>query len=75
MATSDRSIDQRPARRSGLARYDFVLIVIPLALTLGLLTGYLLSVPLEASLAGASLLGMAVLADALFLNPPRPREN
>lgn len=77
MATSDSSTHgQRPARQTKfpLSRYDFVLAMIPLVLTAGLLTGHLLSVSLEASLAGASLVGAAALADALFLNPPRPRQ-
>lgn len=75
MATGDSTHGQRPARRSQFvpSRYDLVLAVIPFVLTVGLLTGHLLPVSLEASLAGASLLGTVALADALFFNPPSPR--
>lgn len=79
MATSDRrshefGTDQRMP--VALSRYDLVLVVIPLVLATSVLLGHLLSVPVEVTLAGASVVGTAALVDALFLNPPtsgRPR--
>ncbi|WP_247009017.1 hypothetical protein [Halorientalis litorea] len=80
MATSDRrphefGTDQRTPV-AGLSRYDLVLVLIPLVLAASVFLGHLLSVPVEMTLAGASVVGTAALVDALFLNPPtrdRPR--
>lgn len=55
---------------ASLDRYDLVLTVIPLALTLSILAGEVLDVPLEAALLGGAAVGAFALADALFLRPP-----
>ena len=60
--------DQRPASPS---RYDIVLALLPLAILLPAVASGLLGVTLHAALGAGSLFGLAVLADALFLNPPR----
>ncbi len=58
------------ARRTAVSRYDLVLAVIPLAFLLTAVASGVLGVALPTALAGGSLLGLAGLADALFLNPP-----
>lgn len=57
-------------RPPAVSRYDLVLAVIPMAFLLTAVTSGVLGVSLPTALAGGSLLGVAVLADALFLNPP-----
>ena len=74
MATSDasgfRPRDSRQTRGRSVTRYDLVLFVIPVVLVAGLVVSLLTPVSLSASLAGGSLVGTAVLVDALFRNPP-----
>lgn len=74
MATSDNSDygpgNRRETRERPVSRYDLVLLVIPVLLAASLLVSLLLPVSTTASLAGGSLLGTVVLADALFRNPP-----
>lgn len=74
MATSDAPgfgpQDGRQTRHRSLTRYDLVLLVIPVVLAASLLASLLTPVSLTASLAAGSLVGTAVLVDALFRNPP-----
>ncbi|WP_276249993.1 hypothetical protein [Haloarcula rara] len=58
------------ARPTAVSRYDLVLAVIPLAFLLAAAASGVLGVSLSTALAVGSLLGIAVLADALFLHPP-----
>lgn len=58
---------------TSLSRYDLLLIVIPAVFVFSLVVGYFLSVPPQSALAAASVVGALVLADGLFLNPPRDR--
>ena len=53
-----------------VSRYDLVLTVIPAAFLLAAVASGVLGVSLPTALAVGSLLGLAVLADALFLHPP-----
>lgn len=82
MAIGTRTENGRTGRRTGLARlglsgplsrYDLVLFVIPLAFLFALVLGAALPVPTSAALVGAALCGVAVVTDALFLNPPTAR--
>ncbi|MDS0259506.1 hypothetical protein NDI56_08880 [Haloarcula sp. S1CR25-12] len=61
------------ARRWQVSRYDIVLALIPMAFLLTAVASGLFGVALPTALAGGSVLGVAVLADALFLNPPTER--
>lgn len=56
-----------------VSRYDLVLAVIPAVFVLAALAGTLLSLPPEAAVAAASLLGVVAMVDAMFLNPPVSR--
>ena len=60
----------RPLRLSSLTRYDLVLTAIPVVFLLTAAVSGLLGVTLQTALAIGSLLGAAVIVDALFLNPP-----
>lgn len=55
-----------------VSRYDLVLTVIPLAFVTALLATDLLAVSVRESMAVASTVGALAVADALFVNPPRP---
>lgn len=59
---------------SGLdvSRYDLLLALIPAAFLVGLIAAQLGAFPTRHSLAASSLVGAIAVADALFLNPPRP---
>ena len=75
MATSDNATDRTPNRtddRSGFppSRYDLVLAVIPSVFIVAVLLGHLLSVSARVAVAGASLVAVLALVDALFINPP-----
>lgn len=59
---------------SRVGRYDLVLAIIPTVLAAAVLAGYVLSVSLHATVAAGSLFCALTLADALFLDPPRPDE-
>jgi len=75
MSRSDNAA--RTTRRTGtlrpldsLSHYDLVLAIIPTAILLGVVAGYLLQVPTRMALLAAALVGTVAMADALFLNPP-----
>lgn len=53
-----------------LSRYDLVLAVIPLAFALAILAGALLGVSMPTAMAAASTLGMGLILDTVFRNPP-----
>lgn len=55
---------------TSLSRHDLVLLAIPAAFALALLASSLLGLPVERTLAGAAIVGVATLIDALFVNPP-----
>jgi len=55
---------------ASVSRYDVVLALLPLAVLLPAVASGLFGVTLHTALAGGSLFGVAVLVDALFLNPP-----
>jgi hypothetical protein len=52
------------------SRYDLLLAVIPTALLVGVGASYLTLLPPLAGLGGASLIGVFILTEALFRNPP-----
>jgi hypothetical protein len=56
-----------------LSRHDLVLLVIPLAFPCSLALGSALPVATPTALVGAALFGAAVVADALFVDPPGAR--
>jgi len=71
----DSTTPSRITRRLGPAgfdRYDAVLAIIPAVFVAALLAGQLRSLSLRATVAAGSLVCAVVLADALFLDPPRP---
>ena len=53
-------------------RYDWILLVIPVALVGGWLVGTLTPVPIEHGLAGGFVLSTPFVYDAMFRNPPLP---
>jgi hypothetical protein len=52
------------------SRYDLLLAAVPVAFLLSVAAQAVFGMPLELAIAGGSLLGTAVVTDALFLNPP-----
>lgn len=67
-----------PGRGSGidlgwpLSRYDLVLAVIPLAFGVALVAGTVFEVALPTALAVASVLGLGMIVDCIYRNPPVP---
>ena len=57
-------------RPAPVSRHDVVLALLPLAILLPAVASGLLGLPLHTGLAGGSIVGVLMLADALFLNPP-----
>lgn len=55
------------------ARYDLALGLIPLAFVLAMTLGTVLGLSVQATLVSAALVGVVVLVDALYLNPPVER--
>lgn len=53
-----------------LSRYDLVLALIPLAFGIAILAGTLIGVSLPTAMAAASTLGMALIVDTVYRNPP-----
>lgn len=80
MATSSNTDPGRSARRTpfepfrsipdSLSRYDVVLLAIPVVFLCALAIGTALSVSPRESAIAAALCGVALVTDALFLNPP-----
>ena len=54
----------------GATRYDLLLAVVPAVFVLGVGASYLASLPPRTGLAGASLVALLAVVDALFRNPP-----
>lgn len=65
----------RRLRAAGVERYDLVLALIPTVFVAALLAGRVLSLSLRATVAAGAVVCALVLADALFLDPPRPGGN
>lgn len=55
------------------ARYDLALGLIPLAFVLAMTLGMVLGLSVQVMLVSAALVGVGVLVDALYLNPPVER--
>jgi hypothetical protein len=53
-----------------VSRYDLVLLVIPVAFLLALVTGGLFAIPPQIPLVAAALVGAVAVGDAMFRNPP-----
>jgi hypothetical protein len=53
-----------------LNRYDLILLGVPLCYAAAILIGFTFDMPTTVSLGGGSVLGAALLGDALFRNPP-----
>lgn len=56
--------------RSAISRYDLLLAAIPLAFAVAVAVAEAIGVPLEGAMVGASVVGLLVLVDGLFLRPP-----
>ena len=54
----------------GLSRYDLLLALVPLAFVLALLVHVVAGVSMLTAVAGGAVIGLVVLVDALFVNPP-----
>jgi len=67
----EREFQNQSQWARSVSRYDLVLALIPVAFLLTAVASGLLGISLLVALAGGSLFGLAVLVDALFLNPPR----
>ena len=78
-STSDRRGTESVAKSGGfggssVTRHDVVLAVIPAAFLVALLVGQFLSISVEATMFGASVVAGLAVVDGLFRNPPgRPR--
>jgi len=59
----------------GPTRYDLALLGIPTLFCLALLGHLVLGVPLVTALLPASVAGVALVVDAVFLNPPTARQS
>lgn len=69
---SDGTVERSRRDRDGWpSRYDVVLAAIPLAFLAAALAATVGPVSLQAAIRGATVLGVLVVADALFVNPPR----
>ena len=55
---------------TSITRYDLVLGIIPAAFGLALVAGSALGLDAHEAFLGAALVGVLVLVDALYLNPP-----
>ncbi|APX97875.1 hypothetical protein [Natronorubrum daqingense] len=58
------------ATLAAASRYDVLLGIIPVAYASAILVAGLSSVPLVVTMLVASLVGVVVIADACYLNPP-----
>lgn len=67
-------IDNGGRANLDVSRYDLILAVIPLAFVLGVLVSGVLPVPLHGGMALAAAVGGIAVVDAIFLNPPVPRD-
>jgi len=54
----------------GLSRYDLLLALVPLGFAVALLAHVVVGLSLLTAIASGAVLGLAVLVDALFVNPP-----
>ena len=77
MSTRSNSASGRGGRRRpdasspvSVSRYDAVLALIPAIFLLAIGAVILFGVPIPTALAAASVLSVAAVVDALFLNPP-----
>jgi len=76
MTSSDNVIpdgrdEDRPVSTHSLSRYDLLLAFMPTVFLVSVLVGRVLSLGVETTLTGASVVGAVALVDALFLHPPR----
>ncbi len=70
-ADSDRDTDRATTTLVPQAtRYDLLLALVPTLFVLGIAASHLTALPPRAGLAGASLVALLALVDALFRNPP-----
>lgn len=73
MANNNNPVSRTDRQQLNLptpSRYDLQLGVIPVAFTVALLIGILSAVPMYIALAVGSLVGIGVMIDGLFRNPP-----
>lgn len=66
----DRTVSQ-PVAPSSLGRYDAIILAIPLVYLIGLILSLADIASLQVLVTTSSLLAIAVIADALFGNPPK----
>jgi hypothetical protein len=69
--TDDGGIADGATRRP--SRYDVHLVGIPIVLLLSVVAHVLFGLALETTLVAASLPGLFIVVDAMFLNPPTRR--
>lgn len=55
---------------TSLCRFDVILGAIPLLLGMGVLAGILGPISVQVGVVGAAVASVALLADAMFINPP-----
>jgi hypothetical protein len=67
--------DSRASRDRNRTRHDYVLAGIGVALTLSVAIGLATSIPLRSAVGAATPVAAGLVADALFVNPPRPRSD
>lgn len=70
--TDDR-FDTFRERLPTLSRYDLLLALVPLTLAAVLAVHATLAVPFRLAVVGWATVGLLVLADALYINPPTSR--
>jgi hypothetical protein len=56
-------------------RYDFALGLVPIAFVVTLVAAHALGVPTLHAIAAAAVVGVGVIVDACYLNPPIDRES
>ncbi|ELY55917.1 hypothetical protein [Natronolimnohabitans innermongolicus] len=52
------------------SRYDFLLVIVPIAFAVALVAAYVLSVSIVQAMGVAAAIGVLVVIDACYLNPP-----
>jgi hypothetical protein len=70
---TDNRLDTFRERLPAFSRYDLLLAVVPLTLAAVLAVHAILAVPFRLAVVGWATVGLLVLADALYLNPPTSR--
>ena len=65
-----RGLSRLVSLAPSISRYDLLLAIIPLAFTVAVAVAGAIGVPVETGIVAASVVGLIVLLDGLFLRPP-----